>query len=45
MMRQGTVDGRQPEAGPCAWPRLRAARAPGGRIFVDGVDMPRETPK
>jgi hypothetical protein len=38
-MRRGNLDGRQPEAGPRAWPRLRAALAPGGRIFVEGVEM------
>jgi SAM-dependent methyltransferase len=37
-VRVGALDGRHPEAGAKAWPRLRAALAPGGRIFVDGVE-------
>lgn len=37
-VRVGALDGRHPEAGARAWPRLRAALAPGGRIFVDGVE-------
>lgn len=35
-LRVGALDGRHPEAGERAWPRLRAALAPGGTIFVDG---------
>lgn len=38
-VRVGALDGRHPAAGDRAWPRLRAALAPGGRIFVDGVDL------
>jgi predicted O-methyltransferase YrrM len=37
-VRVGALDGRHPEAGARAWPRLRAALAPDGRIFVDGVE-------
>jgi cyclopropane fatty-acyl-phospholipid synthase-like methyltransferase len=37
-VRVGALDGRHPEAGARAWPRLRAALAPGGRIFVDGFE-------
>lgn len=37
-VRVGALDGRHPEAGARAWPRLRAALAPGGRVFVDGVE-------
>ncbi|HXF47153.1 MAG TPA: class I SAM-dependent methyltransferase [Burkholderiaceae bacterium] len=33
-VRVGALDGRHPEAGVRAWPRLRAALAPGGRVFV-----------
>jgi len=35
-VRVGALDGRHPEVGTRAWPRLRAALAPGGRLFVDG---------
>jgi cyclopropane fatty-acyl-phospholipid synthase-like methyltransferase len=38
-VRVGALDGRHPEAGRRAWPRLRAAIAPGGRIVVDGVEV------
>ncbi|MBN9237013.1 MAG: cyclopropane fatty-acyl-phospholipid synthase-like methyltransferase [Afipia broomeae] len=44
-VRVGALEGRHPEAGARAWPRLRAALARGGRIFVDGAEVPRETPK
>lgn len=37
-VRVGALDGRHPEAGARAWPRLRAVLAPDGRIFVDGVE-------
>lgn len=37
-VRVGALDGRHPETGARAWPRLRAALAPGGRIFIDGVE-------
>lgn len=39
-VRVGALDGRHPEVGDRAWPRLRAALAPGGRVFVDGVERP-----
>lgn len=38
-VRVGALDGRHPEAGARALPRLRAALAPRGRIFIDGVDI------
>lgn len=44
-VRVGALDGRHPTAGNRAWPRLRAALAPGGRIFVDGVDVTGKPPK
>lgn len=44
-VRVGALDGRHPETGARAWPRLRAALARGGRIFVDGAEAPSETPK
>jgi cyclopropane fatty-acyl-phospholipid synthase-like methyltransferase len=34
-VRVGALDGRHPEAGAIALPRLRAALAPGGRLLVD----------
>ncbi|MCL6527237.1 MAG: class I SAM-dependent methyltransferase [Thermaceae bacterium] len=37
-VRVGALDGRHPEAQAKARPRLYAALAPGGRIFVDGVE-------
>ncbi len=37
-VRVGALDGRHPEAQAKAWPRLYAALAQGGRIFVDGVE-------
>ena len=37
-VRVGALDGRHPEAGARAWPRLRAALAPGGQVFIDGVE-------
>jgi cyclopropane fatty-acyl-phospholipid synthase-like methyltransferase len=43
--RVGALDGRHPEAGARAWPRIRAALAPGGRIFVDGVEILGQTPR
>lgn len=42
-VRVGALDGRDPEAGARAWPRLRAALAPKGRIFVDGTEIRGET--
>ena len=44
-VRVGALDGRHPAAGARAWPRIRAALAPSGRIFVDGVEIPAETPR
>jgi cyclopropane fatty-acyl-phospholipid synthase-like methyltransferase len=44
-VRVGALDGRHPKAGARAWPRLRAALAPGGRIFVDGVEIAGKTPR
>lgn len=44
-VRVGALDGRHPKAGAHAWPRLRAVLAPGGRIFVDGVEIPGKTPR
>ena len=41
-MRVGALDGRHPEAGQVAVERLRAALAPGGRIFTDGGNPLRE---
>jgi cyclopropane fatty-acyl-phospholipid synthase-like methyltransferase len=37
-VRVGALDGRHPAAGRRAWPRIAAALAPGGRVFVDGVE-------
>lgn len=37
-VRVGALDGRHAAAGQRAWPRLVAALAPGGRIFIDGVE-------
>lgn len=44
-VRVGALDGRHPEAGARALPRLRAALAPGGRIFIDGVEAGGEGPR
>lgn len=41
-VRVGALDGRHPKVGARAWPRLRAALAPGGRIVVDGIEVPAE---
>jgi cyclopropane fatty-acyl-phospholipid synthase-like methyltransferase len=38
-VRVGALDGRHPSAGARAWPRVWAVLAPGGRIFVDGVEI------
>lgn len=38
-VRVGALDGRHPDLGVRAWPCLRAALAPGGRIFIDGVEV------
>lgn len=37
-VRVGALDGRHPEAGRRAMPRIAAVLAPGGRVFVDGGD-------
>ena len=36
-VRVSAFDGRHPEAGARAWPRMAAALAPGGQFVVDGV--------
>lgn len=36
-VRVGAFDGRHPDAGRRAWPRMAAALASGGRFVVDGV--------
>lgn len=42
--RVGALDGRHPAAGALALPRIRAALAPGGQLFIDaGVGL-RELP-
>lgn len=41
-VRVGALDGRHPEAGRQALTRIRAALAPGGRVFIDGGDPLRE---
>ncbi len=38
-VRVGALDGRHPQAGRRAWPRLLAALTPGGRIVIDGVEI------
>ena len=43
-VRVGALDGRHPEAGRRAVPRIAAVLAPGGRVFVDGGDPLRELP-
>jgi hypothetical protein len=42
-VRVGALDGRHPAAGARTWPRLRAALAPEGRIFIDGVEVTART--
>lgn len=42
-VRVGALDGRHPEPGRRAWPRLRAALAQGGRVFVDGLERTEPT--
>jgi len=44
-VRVGALDGRHPKVGNHAWPRLFSALAPGGRIFVDGVEVTGEPSK
>lgn len=41
-IRVGALDGRHPEAGRLALPRVRAALVRGGRLFTDGGDPLRE---
>lgn len=41
-IRVGALDGRHPDAGRLALPRIRAALVPGGRLFIDGGDPLRE---
>lgn len=41
-VRVGALDGRHPDAGKRALPRIRAALSPHGRLFVDGGDPLRE---
>ncbi|TDC42057.1 methyltransferase domain-containing protein [Actinomadura sp. KC345] len=41
-VRVGALDGRHPQAGRAALPRIAAALAPGGRLFVDGGSPLRE---
>lgn len=41
-IRVGALDGRHPEAGRLALPRIRAALVPGGHLFIDGGDPLRE---
>ncbi len=41
-IRVGALDGRHPEAGRAALPRIAAALKPGGRLYIDGGDPLRE---
>ena len=41
-VRVGTLDGRHPDAGVRALPRIKAALVPGGRLFLDGGEPLRE---
>lgn len=43
-VRVGALDGRHPAAGARAIPRIAAALAPGGRLFIDGGNPLRELP-
>ncbi len=38
-VRVGALDGRHPDAGARAWPRIAAVLAPGGRVVVDGREV------
>lgn len=44
-VRVGALDGRHPQAGVRAWPRLRAALTPGARVFIDGHETAGSTPQ
>ncbi|MCA1925223.1 MAG: class I SAM-dependent methyltransferase [Thiobacillus sp.] len=37
-VRVGALDGRHPQAGLRAWASIRAVLAPGGQVFVDGLE-------
>ncbi len=41
-VRVGALDGRHPGAGQKVMERIKAALAPGGRVFIDGGDPLRE---
>jgi SAM-dependent methyltransferase len=41
-IRVGALDGRHPDAGARALPRIAAALGPGGRLLIDGGDPLRE---
>ncbi len=41
-IRVGALDGRHPQAGELALPRVAAALVPGGRLFIDGGNPLRE---
>ena len=43
-VRVGALDGRHPDAGAQAIPRLRSALVPGGRVYTDGGSPLRELP-
>lgn len=43
-IRVGALDGRHPDAGRLALPRIRAALVPEGRLFIDGGDPLRQVP-
>jgi len=44
-VRVGALDGRHPERGRLALPRIWQALAPYGRLFIDGGDPLREVPR
>jgi hypothetical protein len=43
-LRVGALDGRHPELGALARPRIRAALVRGGRLYIDGGDPLRTVP-
>ncbi|KAB2967217.1 MAG: class I SAM-dependent methyltransferase [Zoogloea sp.] len=43
-LRVGAFDGRHPQVGVLALPRIAAVLAPGGRFFIDGGSPLRELP-